>query len=542
MNQRHYLLKGTFLLTFTGLLTRIAGFFYKIFLSRTIGAKEIGLFQLTMPVYSFCMALACGGIQTAVSRFTAEYYAKKDRCSARRLLLASLLLSGSLAVTCAVVLYLNAAAVAEHFLLEPGCTMLIQILSVSLPFCVIHSCAGGFFIGQKNITPSAVSQLVEQLLRIGSAFFYYAVFTSNGRQMTASVMALGQLAGELSSSLYSVCYLVFSKKSGILFSSVSDTEADDGSHMQPALPRPQKYPVSDHLPALFHSMKQTLSVSLPLSLNRMLLCILQGIEAALLPQKLQLFGLSSHDALSVYGTLTGMSLPLILFPTAVTGALGTLLLPAISEAQALHQDRKISGTVDASSRGGVLLGIFCLFAYLLFGKEVGYFLFESELAGIYIRKLAFLCPFLYLNTTLTSILHGLGKTTSVFLTSIFSFAVRFAFVLFLVPEMGIDGYIYGVIFSQIFTTGCIFLLLHRSRSLTLSLPDAAVKPLLVGILSSGAVYVLRSFVPGIKALWNLLLFCLIYCMIFVFFVVLLFPEYQLAKKVGGYLKRIFLHR
>ena len=71
-----YLIKGTFWLTAAGLITRTAGFFYKIFLSRIIGAEEIGLFQLCMPLYTFCLAAASGGIQTALSRFIAE---KSDR-------------------------------------------------------------------------------------------------------------------------------------------------------------------------------------------------------------------------------------------------------------------------------------------------------------------------------------------------------------------------------------------------------------------------------------------------------------------------------
>ena len=139
MNQRQYLIKGTFLLTAAGLLTRIAGFFYKIFLSRTIGAKEIGLFQLTLPVFSLCMAIACGGIQTAISRFTAQYHAKKENSAARRILLCGLLLAAGLAALCALLLSVYSHWIAENYLLEPSCQILLQIIACSLPFAVIHS-------------------------------------------------------------------------------------------------------------------------------------------------------------------------------------------------------------------------------------------------------------------------------------------------------------------------------------------------------------------------------------------------------------------
>lgn len=456
MNQKHYLLSGAFWLTCTGFLTRIAGFFYKIFLSRTIGAAQIGLYGLTMPVYSFCMAFACGGIQTAVSRFTAEYYAKKDRRSALLLLLASLLISGGLAVFCSVLLYLNADLIALRFLLEVRCAELLQILAVSLPFCVIHSCFCGYFTGQKNIAPSAVSQLLEQIFRIGSVFFFYAVSAANGHQMDASIMALGQLFGELVSALYCILYLFFHSKHSI--------RAEDIRHI-----------FLNDRQMLVRNARLTLSVSVPLGLNRMLLGVLQGIEASLLPQKLQFFGYSSNEALAVYGTLTGMSLPLLLFPTAITGALGTLLLPSVSEARTLHHRKQISATANACFYGSIVLGLLFSSGFFVSGKVIGNLLFGNKLAGTYITHLAWICPFLYLNTTMTSILHGLGKSTEIFLWNMAGFAIRLTAIAVFVPKIGIDAYLYGMICSQLFISICTVILLASSHTLTFRIPRFSLK-------------------------------------------------------------------
>lgn len=467
MNQQHYLLKGTFLLTLTGLLTRTAGFFYKIFLSRTIGAKEIGLFQITIPVIMFCMAVSAGGIQTAISRFTAEYSAEKDSRSAQRILFSGLLISGFLSIACAVLLYLGSAWIARSFLLEPRCAPLLRMLAVSIPFSVIHTCLNGYFIGRKNITVSAASQLLEQLLRIGSVFFFYIIFTKNGRTMDAAIMVLGQIAGELSAALYCIYCFVFSK-----------TENQHGR----SLPHTSDF-------------KKTISVSLPLGLNRMLTCVLQGIEAALLPQQLQLFGFNSSEALAVYGTLTGMALPLIMFPTAVTGSLGMLLLPAVSEARALNQDKKIAGTANASFHGSLLLGFFFLTTFLLFGGETGELLFHSALAGNLIRKLAVICPFLYINTTLISILHGLGKTTVITIWNVIGFVLRLAAILVLVPQAGIDGYLAGTLFSQAMMTIVCLVTLHRCSGFSSGLTESLIKPGILCILSGIPVCTLQMFGP-----------------------------------------------
>lgn len=503
MNQRHFLLKGTMILTLTGLLTRAAGFFYKIFLSRTIGAAQIGLFQLTLPVYAFCTAISCGGIQTAVSRFTAECYAGKDKRSALRMLACALLLSGGLSCACAATLFFGASWIARSFLLEPSCTVLLQIVALSVPFSAVHGCIGGFFIGRKNVSVPSAAQFIEQFLRITAVLLFYSFSQKGGRPMDASVMALGQTAGELAAALFCVCHLFFGKVSP--FSPDPNLPADGSSSEQET----RKHQKAHSLRPIVHrsDLNRILSVSLPLGLNRMLVCVLQGIEAALLPQMLQRSGCDASQALALYGTLTGMALPLILFPTAITTSLGTLLLPAVSEARALRQGKKISGTVDASFQGSLLLGLFFLGAFLLFGGSIGGLLFHSSLAGVYTRKLALLCPFLYINTTLASILHGLSATMSVTVWNIVGFGMRLVSIVLLVPDVGIDGYFAGMLFSQAFVTACSLFVLHRSSGFSAALSDALIRPALTCVASGACLLLTQNALPYLgRASWGSL-FC-----------------------------------
>lgn len=470
MNQQHYLLKGTFFLTGAGLLTRIAGFFYKIFLSRTIGAGEIGLFQLTMPVCALCMAVCIGGIQTALSRFTAEYRAKKQPQNARFCLVLGLILCLCSSCLCAGFLFSFAPWIARSFLLEPLCAPILRIIAVSLPFAAIHACISGYFIGCKNVSVSAWSQVLEQLIRIGSVLLFFVLFSKSSRTMDASVMALGQIAGEAASSLF--CLYHFLSRS---------PDTDDSS----------RHP-GRSAGAIMQEYRRILSIAAPLGLNRTLLCVLQGIEAALLPQQLQYFGLGSYEALHVYGTLTGMTMPLLLFPTAVTGAVSTLLLPAVSEAHALHHSSQIRTTVNTGFQAGVLLGAFFLSGFLLFGQEAGTLLFCSELSGVFLRRLSLLCPFLYLNTAFTGILHGLGKTASVFIWNIIGFAIRICAVILFVPDMGMDAYFAGMILSQIFLCVCALILLYRHQYLTVGVMKTVLRAVLPCFTGTGAALLFLS--------------------------------------------------
>lgn len=111
------------------------------------------------------------------------------------------------------------------------------------------------------------------------------------------------------------------------------------------------------------------------------------MEAVLIPLRLRFFGYSLSEAYSHYGILTGMALPLVLFPSAVTGAVSMLLIPEISEADTLNDRQAILRTARSTVAGCLYLGIFCTGGFFLFGKELGLFLFQSEEAGSYIQIL-----------------------------------------------------------------------------------------------------------------------------------------------------------
>ena len=226
-----------------------------------------------------------------------------------------------------------------------------------------------------------------------------------------------------------------------------------------------------------------------------MLCILQAIEAALLPQQLQRYGLSASDALSCYGILSGMVLPLLLFPTAITVSFGMLLLPLISEAQTLRRESRIAFASKASFLGSLLLGLFFSALFFLSGDVIGSLLFGSEEAGHCIRSLAFICPLLYSSTALTNILHGIGKTAALSIQSTVSFLLRLLFVLFAVPRFGLSGYVPGLLISQMFLVIAALCLLYTSLQQPLcSLPELLL-PLLLSLIAVGAMWLLHGLIP-----------------------------------------------
>lgn len=455
------ILSGALLLTTAGMISRVIGFFYRIFLSRSFGAENIGIYQLISPVIALSYSLSVAGFQTAISRITATTSAterrlarsgasRKSAASAESLrsytvLAAGMLLSLFLSVCISCFVYLHSEEIAVRFLLEERCAPLLRILALTFPASSIHSCVNGYFYGKKSAGFPAFSQLFEQLIRVGTVLFLCSAFFAEnaGGTPDISLAVTGMVTGEIFSSVLSLLYIWHSFKKEL------------------GRPSGDAFPASGKAFSIAALFPELFAMAVPLSAGRVIQNFLQSVESIAIPDRLRIFGLDTAAALSEYGILNGMSLPFILFPTALTGSIAVMLLPAVSEAQALRQDHTIARAVHRSVRYCLLLGFFCLGFFLFFGPAFGKFVFHQEKAGSYLQILGFMCPFLYMNSTLSSILHGLGKTTQSFFYSVASLLVRLAFVFLCIPVFGMKGYLWALLASQLLLSALHLFSLRR---------------------------------------------------------------------------------
>lgn len=444
------LVNGTIILTLTGLLSRFIGFFYRIFLSNAYGAEGMGIYQLISPILALSFALTVSGIQTAISKYVASETSTRDYTSSFRTLWAGFVMAMVLSIACALYIYLYADMIAVTFLLERRTAPLLRIIALSIPMATVHSCINGYFYGIRKTAIPAVSQLAEQICRVGSVYLIYHFFRQKNMTPTISFAVVGLVIGESASMIVSIVAIL-----------------SRAHHVFPAV---SHQPCRRHASAnvLLTTYRQIcgrlLRLAVPLSANRLVLNLLQSIEAIYIPDKLMAYGLNNADALGVYGVLTGMSMPLILFPSAITNSISVLLLPIVSEADAAGNQSAVRRAILTSIRYCLLLGFGCTAMFLLLGRTAGRLLFHSELAGSFILTLSFICPFMYIASTLGSILNGLGKTMQTFLYSVISLLLRLLFVFLAIPLYGIKGYLWGMLASQMLQTLlCTVSALHISH-------------------------------------------------------------------------------
>lgn len=349
----------------------------------------------------------------------------------------SLLISG----ICIVIVQTYAPWIGSVLLEDARTISLLRLMTFSLPFACIHSCINGYYFGKKKAVIPSVSQLLEQLIRVTGVWLLIQILTEQGNLPSPEIAVLGILFGEITGALYSVTMLLFSREKN---------PAQDSRALSP------------EVLSYLQTLRELCSMALPLTCNRILLSICQSSEAILIPMKLRDFGYTNSDALSVYGILTGMVFSTILFPCVLSNSLSVMLLPAISEANSRNRTDLIKKAVRNTTQLCVILGLLCTLGFLLGGNWIGIHLFHNALAGFYVRTLSWICPFLFLASTLCSILHGLGKPTLTMLINLSGAALRIGFIFIGIPKIGLSAYLWGMLASQILISGLAWISLRKT--------------------------------------------------------------------------------
>jgi len=417
---RKRILTGALILTLAGVATRILGFVYRIYMSNLMGAEGMGLYQLIMPVYALAWSISCAGFNTTISKLTAQEQAKGEYGNMKRMLKQSVVITTVLGLLLSVLLFFGAELLAEHFFHDARTILPLRILSFAFPFMAAGTCLRGYFIGLQETKIPALNQVLEQILRMAIVYLLAARFVPLGLEYAAAV-ALFAIVGE---EIFS-CFFVFA-----------------------AYKWRRKKKRTVHKPTLTGRQTFTLimAMALPLTGNRVAGSLLAAWENVLIPQRLQIYGLSATEAISEFGRITGMAMPLIFFPTAVLTALSVTLVPAVSEAVTKKDLRGVSFIANKSLLFAAITGMGAASLFLFFAQELGVAIYNQPI-GLMLQLLGIMCPFIYMNIIISGVLNGLGCQMFIFRNSLISSAISIGGIFLLVPHFGLVGYIFGWLVS-----------------------------------------------------------------------------------------------
>ncbi len=415
------IIKGTLILTVTGLITKILGFYNRIFLTRLIGVIELGKYQLIFPLYMFVFACCSQGISTTLTKQVSYYHGKKEIKKADYIFRLSVIIAVSLSTLSAILIYINSNLISYKLLKNSDCAKLLQVICIAIPFVALKSCINFYFIGIGKPGAHGFSHLFEQIIRISAAYVLSLIVISQNVNSTLAVIAV--VIGEISAALAAV-FIYFNYKSMNKRNSLFNIKNDKTKVI--------KYFAKD---------------AVPITINNICFTLFSTLEAVIMPAMLFKFYQNSDKALEMFGIITGIVIPFILFPATISTSLSTMLLPAVSYANAKNDKSKINKALKECIFFCMLLGLIASLCFYLFGETICSFAFKSKEAGKLLKKLCLLCPLIYTSSNLTSVLNGIDKALFALTANIIAITIRIAFNLFLVPRYGLNAYALGMFVS-----------------------------------------------------------------------------------------------
>lgn len=414
---------GTIVLMLAGFIVKILGFVYKIYLSNIIGAEGIGLFQLISPIYSLIILTLTSGISIAVSKMVAEQLACKHYINLRRITSCAMAIVFVVGIGVTVIMVLFVNPIVNYILKDSRTYYSFLFLMPCIPVIAIASALKGYFYGMSDITPTALSQIMEQVVRIALVMAMAVYFADLGLEYACALATFGMAIGEVSNLL--VLFIIYKNKKKKLPKDIS----------KKGLMRKREI------------IFQLCKISVPVSVNRFIISTMSAVELILIPRMLILGGLSYQEGIEAYGKLTGMAMPLVLFPSLVTASLATILVPAISEGISLKKYKLVNHRISKSVQFTFILGFIFTFIYYNFSNQIGNLLYGKENIGEILLLLSITCVFLYLQQTLLGVLNGLGKQAINLRNTVVGYIIRICFVIFAIPILGLKGYIIGIVIS-----------------------------------------------------------------------------------------------
>ena len=418
-------LKGTFILTIAGVVVKVIGSLNWIFVSRILGGEGIGLYQMAFPIYFFALSVSTAGVPVAISIITAERVALKDIFGAKRIFKISMLLMLATGLIFTLLTYYGAQWLIDfHFIRDPRAYWSVVALAPAIFFVTLLASSRGYLQGWQRMTPTAVSQIVEQIFRVVTMIAFASLFLPWGLDYAAAGASLGAFAGAVSGLIVLVYYHWQLER---------DIQLEFGKEIKP-LPDSQQ-------DSTWKIIKRIFALSLPVSAASIMLPVVSNLDLAIVPQRLEVAGYSVNEATELFGYLTGMAVPLVNLSTILTASLAVSLVPAISKSRALGDKAR----VFAQTASGVRISNFVCFPafviVLVLATPISTLIYNAPGAGPAVLVSSFSIVLLGLHQVSTAVLQGLGHPSIPMINMVLAAVAKVALNWTLVaqPAFGIMG-------------------------------------------------------------------------------------------------------
>lgn len=501
---------NAFFLCLSSIGMQLIGFVYRIGLSRFGGAEVMGMYQLIMPAYSVIMSFTMSGLTLAVSRLCAQYQAIGNTGGVKGVVRFSQLVFLCLFICAAVPVCLFSDFLSGVVLGEPKIKKALLLLLPCLFLTGFENIFKSCFHGIKYIFPPIVSELTEQIIRTVAGLGLLIVLCPDDPGMATAMIVLGMVISEVFS--VSILTLFYKRGEKRFFPNAKD-----------AVNIPK---------GMF---RKVAAIAVPVSAAGLLNNFFSSMTTVLIPNRLMAAGVSSQDALSSFGIMVGMTLPLLMLPTAFIHPLNTILLPRFSQYSARNNQAQIRRKAGKAIQVTGMLTAASLSVMLPLGKELAQMIYRHPLAGKHIPALSAAVFFTFYHITTGSILNGIGMQKQASASVVVTGVCEILLTWMTVEYMGIGGYALACVGSELVGVAMNFYWVVRSVKIKIQWRNWFAAPFLSGAVSGCSAWLLFFYLQ--QRGWGTLcsLFAGVAAAIGIFYISLSF----LGIHLSAYLKTLF---
>ncbi len=439
---RQNILRSTALLTLSGIFAKTVDFLFRAYYSTRLGSEGMGLFSLVFSFHGLILTVATAGLGVAVSKTVSQHFVKKELGSIKKTM--KIALGGVIALSLIVIFFVwgFSEKISASFLKEPRTRQSLLLLSPSILFMSISYCIKGYFYACRRVLIPASSEFLEQAVKIFTIVRLLNNWLPYGIEKGCEAVFLGITIGEFFSCFYLTLFFL---------------------HNFHKL----KAPTSQS-----KALMPLLRIATPSMLSSLSGSYLRMQEDVFIIDGLRRSGLSHTLALSQYGSIKGMVMPLVVFPLTLLSSFLTLLVPEISRAASMKSSLRLKTLISRIYRFTTLGGFLMLTLFFIFSEELSRWVYSAPEISTQVRIISLLSPIMFIDSVSSGILGGMGKQTTLLFLSLCDSGLRLVFIKLFVPKFGINALIVIIILSNLFTA------YHSSSS---ALRSAKTSPRLWGM-------------------------------------------------------------
>ncbi|CAG7632490.1 Stage V sporulation protein B [Paenibacillus solanacearum] len=445
MRNKQSFVRGTVILTISAFITRMLGFVNSIVMARYLGPEGIGLMMIAQPLVPIIVTLTSLGLPVAISKLVAEAEVRDDQAKVKRILTVSLTITGSISIVLTLFSFFGAKLMSAWILSDPRAYYAMLAIIPIAPLVAVSSVIKGYFGGKQQMSPLAVSDVVEQVIRIALIAALVQYLLPFGIEYAAAGAMISTVIGEGAGLLYLMLMLQIHRRKR------------ERQSFSPRWREEKK------------TLVELLEIGLPTTGQGFIHSIYRALQPLIITKSMAIAGISAVVATKQYGLLAGYTFPLLVFPSFIMHSLSTALIPAISEAKAQGNGQLIHQRLDQAIRIALIIGAPCTAVLYVWAFPLTTAVYHMEQAGEFLKLLAPIFLLQYFEPPLHAVLIGLGLVNTVMKNFIATTIVKAIAIFALGSIMGIHGIIWGMNIGICLITMLNFLSLSKSIGFTLDI-------------------------------------------------------------------------